>query len=82
MGFLALWRHKKANFSKAKEIAFSWHQKNLEAIIMVFGSLKKRVFRMWKNRFFVVPKQPCRNFQCYDALKKRIFQIEKKSLFH
>ena len=82
MGFLALWRLEKANFSKAKQIAFSWHQNNLETISKVFGSLKKRIFRMWKNGFFGLPKQPSRNFQYYDAQKKRIFQFGKKSLFH
>ena len=81
MGFLALWRLEKANFSKAKEIAFSWHQITLKQFLR-FWLLKKRIFRIWKNRFFVVPKQPCTNFQCYDAPKKRIFQIGKKSLFH
>jgi len=40
MGFLSLRRLEKANISKANEIAFSWHQNNLEVISMVFGSLK------------------------------------------
>ena len=80
--FVAFWRPEKANFSNPKKIAFSERQNNFDAICRILAPWKSEYSESERNRFFVAPKQHIKNIECYDALKKRIFRIRKKSLFH
>ena len=67
----------KPNFPNAKQIAFSLNLSNFQAIFCVLTPSKRNI----PNRKEIAVLYAKANFQYYDALKKKIFQIGKNTLF-
>ena len=74
--------HWKSELSECVKNRFSWRQNNRDVVSGLSDPWKREFSAYEINRFLIALKETRSNWVWFDSLKKRIFGIGKKSLFH